>query len=143
MPNDDPARDPCNSRVGGHTAVTYRVQPTGEHTAERKSARIGLPPPPKRPVHAATKGCRPCTGVSGSGGAACPWVSEKTRATPVQHPCATTSHTALEARGMISSAPGIGGRSLEKSVEDRISFSVRIENVKCPARTTKSTRPLR
>jgi hypothetical protein len=41
-------------------------------------------------VHAATKGCRRCTGLSGSGGAAGPCVAEKTRACSVQHPCAMT-----------------------------------------------------
>ena len=41
-------------------------------------------------MHAATKGCRMCTGLSGSGGAAGPCVAEKTRACSVQHPCAMT-----------------------------------------------------
>jgi hypothetical protein len=39
-------------------------------------------------VHAATEGCRMCTGLSGSGGAADPCVAEKIRAGSVQHPCA-------------------------------------------------------
>ena len=93
-------------------------------------------------MHAATKGCRLCRCLRLRWGRVPIGCRRRSVQTPVQHPCATTSQTALEARGMISSAPGTDGRSLEKSVEDCISFSVTIENVKCPARTTKSTKPL-
>ena len=87
-----PIEDPLWTRA---TSVGFN-EPRRESECLREVAQRkpkvrahGSVPPPRRPMHAATKGCRMCTGLSGSGGTARPCVPAKTRATFVHLSCKT------------------------------------------------------
>jgi hypothetical protein len=69
-------------------------------------------------MHAATYGCRVCTGVSGSGGTANQLVTEKTRATPVHVPCAPLSFCA---------SPQIAQRALRGQTQASCSWSTEFQ----------------